>query len=192
MAAPKALIFSAPSGSGKTTIVRHLMQKFPVLGFSVSATTRPKRSHEVNGQDYYFLSIEEFQQKLHGGAFVEYEEVYPGRMYGTLKQELDRLWSLGKVVVFDVDVVGGKALKDYFSEEALAIFVKVKDLTVLEKRLRDRNTEDEANLNMRLAKVEEEWKSEGLFDVTLHNEHLDEALIQAENIVSPFLGQSLS
>lgn len=172
--------------------MRHLMQKFPVLGFSVSATTRPKRSHEVNGQDYYFLSIEEFQQKLHDGAFVEHEEVYPGRMYGTLKQELDRLWSLGKVVVFDVDVVGGKALKDYFSEEALAIFVKVKDLTVLEKRLRDRNTEDEANLSMRLAKVEEEWKSEGLFDVTLHNEHLDEALIQAENIVSPFLGQSVS
>lgn len=192
MPAAKALIFSAPSGSGKTTIVRHLMQKFPNLGFSVSATTRPKRDHEKDGVDYYFYSPETFRQKIADGAFVEHEEVYSDRYYGTLKSELERLWAQGKVVVFDVDVVGGQTLKRYFGDEALAVFVKVSDLGVIADRLRLRNTEDEISMKMRLEKLEKEWRSEGNFDVTVHNDELESAFRQAEEVVGGFLKQEAS
>ena len=129
----KAIIFSAPSGSGKTSLVKHLMQHVPQLGFSISACTRDRRGrHEVHGRDYYFLSIEEFKQKIDQDAFVEWEEVYAGNFYGTLKEEVHRIWKEGKAVIFDVDVKGGLALKHYFGEQALAIFVKVPSLEVLE------------------------------------------------------------
>ncbi|HAA13587.1 MAG TPA: guanylate kinase [Cytophagales bacterium] len=187
MPQPKALIFSAPSGSGKTTIVHHLMGKYPTLGFSISATTRPRRSHEIHGQDYYFLSPQEFRDKLSQNAFVEHEEVYQDRYYGTLKSELDRLWNQGKIVVFDVDVVGGQALKKYFGDEALAVFVKVSELAVIEKRLRARNTEDEESLKMRLSKLEQEWRSERHFDVVVVNDELESAFQQAEVVVGDFL-----
>lgn len=187
----KALIFSAPSGSGKTTIVRHLMQKFPVLGFSVSATTRPRRHYEVHGRDYYFMTPDEFRGHIAQADFVEHEEVYQDRYYGTLKSELDRLWGEGKIVVFDVDVVGGKALKEYFGDQALAVFVKVPKLSILEERLRKRNTESEETLQIRLAKVEEEWKSEPYFDVTVHNEELEIAFEEAERIVGDFIGAAV-
>lgn len=187
MPQPKALIFSAPSGSGKTTIVHHLMGKFSMLGFSVSATTRPRRQHEVHGEDYYFLSPDEFRAKLDRNEFVEHEEVYLDRYYGTLKSELDRLWNQGKVVVFDVDVVGGQALKEYFGDEALAVFVKVSDLAVIEARLRARNTEDDESLKMRLSKLEQEWRSEHLFDVVVMNDQLESALEKAEEVVGSFV-----
>jgi len=149
----KAIIFSAPSGSGKTTIVRHLLRKFNNLAFSISATTRPRRiEREVEGRDYYFLSINEFKKKIEKGDFIEWEEVYDGNYYGTLKSEVDRLWSIGKHVLFDVDVKGGIKLNNYFKEKCLAIFVKVKDMEELEARLRHRNTETEENIRKRLAK----------------------------------------
>ena len=147
----KAIIFSAPSGSGKTSLVKHLMQQVPNLGFSISACTRDKRGrHEVHGRDYYFLSIDEFKNKIDQDQFVEWEEVYAGNFYGTLKEEVYRIWKEGKAVIFDVDVKGGLALKKYFGDQALAIFVKVPSLDVLESRLNDRGTESEESLSRRI------------------------------------------
>ena len=137
----KVIIFCAPSGSGKTTIVKHLLSVNKQLAFSVSACTRAQRANEVNGKDYYFLSHEDFKKKLVHGEFLEYEEVYGENFYGTLKSEIDRIWSEGNIVIFDVDVVGGLNLKKYFEEKALAIFVKPPSIEILSKRLKDRSTE---------------------------------------------------
>src|SRR5688572_2144903 len=153
--AGKAIIFSAPSGSGKTTIVRHLLQTNRDLGFSISASTRDKRGRtEENGKDYYFLSPEEFKKKIDSGEFIEWEEVYEGNFYGTLKSEIERIWAEGKNVIFDVDVKGGLALKKYFDDKALSIFVKVTSLEVLKERLHDRGTEDPESLSRRLFKAQ--------------------------------------
>jgi guanylate kinase len=184
----KAIIFSAPSGSGKTSLVKHLMQEVPNLGFSISACTRDKRGrHEVHGRDYYFLSIEEFKNKIDQDAFVEWEEVYAGNFYGTLKEEVHRIWKEGKAVIFDVDVKGGLALKKYFGEQALAIFVKVPSLDVLESRLNDRGTESEESLSRRIYKAKFEMTFEAQFDVTVLNDDFARSSAETVDLVTEFL-----
>ncbi len=183
----KLIIFSAPSGSGKTSIVQGLMKKYDNLGFSISATTRPKRGNEVHGKDYYFLTEEEFRSKIEENEFAEFEEVYPGRFYGTLKSEIKRLWSEDKHVLFDVDVKGGVQLKKSYQNLALAVFVKVPSFSILEKRLRDRATEDEANIQMRLARVKEELTYEIYFDKVVLNDELSNAIENANEFVKEFI-----
>lgn len=183
----KLVIFSAPSGSGKTTLMRAMMERDLNLAFSISACTRPPRGAEKHGVDYYFLSPEEFRQKIKADAFLEYEEVYPDRYYGTLKSEVERLWSLGKHVVFDIDVVGGLNLKKMYGEQALSIFVEAPSLEVLESRLRGRNTDKEADLAMRLAKAKEEMDYAPRFDVRIVNDDLDLAIEKTESIIRNFI-----
>lgn len=184
----KMLIFTAPSGAGKTTIVRHLLKKFPELAFSVSASTRNKRSHEIDGHDYYFISDEDFEQKVQDDKFVEWEEVYRGLRYGTLHSEIDRLWNNGKHIVFDIDVKGATNIKKAYPKESMAVFVKPPSAEILFKRLRDRNTEDEESLRIRLARVTEELTYESTFDYVLLNDQLDVALAEAEKLTRDFLG----
>jgi guanylate kinase len=185
----KLVIFSAPSGSGKTTIVKHLIAQIPQLGYSISACTRPRRGRtEEHGKDYYFLSKEEFEQKIRNDEFVEWEQVYSGAYYGTLKSEIQRIWNNNKHVIFDVDVVGGLRIKEYYGEHALAIFVKVSSVDELRKRLLQRQTETDASLETRLAKAEYEMSFEDRFDVVLVNENLEETLQKAIEIVENFLG----
>ena len=184
----KALIFSAPSGSGKTTIVKHLLQNHPELSFSISACTRDRRGrNEDNGKDYHFMTPEEFKQRIDNNEFIEWEEVYPGNFYGTLKSEIDRIWAQGKHVIFDVDVKGGLSLKEYFKDKSLAIFVKVSSLKVLKERLNDRGTESETSLSQRLFKARFEMGFEEKFDVTLINEKLEDSLTKADELYSSFL-----
>lgn len=186
----KLIIFSAPSGSGKTTIVRHLLASNPNLGFSISACTRPKREKaEEHGRDYYFLSPEEFKRRIDSDEFVEWEEVYAGSFYGTLKAEIQRIWDMGKHVVFDVDVKGGLSLKKYYQEKALAVFVKCPSMEVLEERLRLRKTDSEESIAARLFKVRFEMSFEDKFDVTLINNDLDQALADAQKLVDDFIGK---
>lgn len=183
----KAIIFSAPSGSGKTTIVKYLLENNPDLGFSISASTRDKRGRkETNGVDYYFLSPEEFKKKIDEDAFIEWEEVYAGNFYGTLKSEIQRLWDAGKNVIFDVDVKGGIALKKYFGEKALSIFVKVPSLEVLQKRLNERGTESEESLSRRLFKAKFEMTFQDKFDVVLLNEELEKSTAEAQRLYDEF------
>jgi guanylate kinase len=183
----KAVIFCAPWGSGKTTIVKHLLSIDERLAFSVSACTRNQRMNEVNGRDYYFLSVDAFKQKISEQAFLEYEEVYGGNYYGTLKSEIDRIWKQGKAVIFDVDVEGGLNIKKYFGEKALAIFVKPPDVISLESRLRERSTETEETLKMRISKAVHELTYENRFEKVLLNNRLEDALYEAEKIVNDFL-----
>lgn len=184
----KAIIFSAPSGSGKTTIVRHLLETNPKLGFSISACTRDKRGrNEMNGKDYYFLTPQEFKAKIDSGEFIEWEEVYSGNFYGTLKSEVERIWQEGRHVIFDVDVKGGLHLKEYFGEKGLAIFVKVPSIDELKERLMDRQTETENSLSQRIFKAKFEMGFEDKFDVTLLNENLEESLRQAAELVDNFI-----
>lgn len=186
----KAIIFSAPSGSGKTTIVRHLLGKFPELGFSISASTRDKRGRtEQHGKDYYFLSPEEFKKKIDEDAFIEWEEVYEGNFYGTLKEEIQRLWNEGKQVIFDVDVKGGLNLKKYFGDQALAIFVKVPSMDILKERLKDRGTESDESLSRRLYKAKFEMGFEDKFDVTIINDNMEKSFAEAEKLVGKFLSK---
>ena len=185
--AGKAIIFSAPSGSGKTTIVHHLLTKNPDLGFSISAATRDKRGRkEENGKDYYFLSPEEFKHKIDNDEFVEWEEVYAGNFYGTLKSEIERVWSEGKNVIFDVDVKGGINLKKYFGDKALAIFVKVPSMEILKQRLNERGTESEESLSRRLFKANFEMSFQDHFDVVLLNENLEQSLAEAQRLYDGF------
>jgi guanylate kinase len=182
----KFFIFSAPSGSGKTTIVKHLLSKYQNLGFSISACTRDRRGrNEVHGKDYYFLSIEDFRQRIDNDEFVEWEEVYPGGYYGTLKSEIERLWSEGKHVVFDVDVKGGLKLKKYFGEDALAIFVKAPSEEAIRERLIARGTED--SLSKRLYKIKFEMSFQNQFDIILVNDDLTTTLQRAEELFEGFL-----
>ena len=184
----KAIIFSAPSGSGKTTIVRHLLENNEDLSFSISASTRDRRGRqEKNGKDYYFLSPEEFKENIDNDAFIEWEEVYEGNFYGTLKSEIERIWGEGKHVIFDVDVKGGLNLKEYFGDRALAVFVKVPSIEVLEKRLNDRGTESTATLSRRLYKAKFEMSFENKFDITIINENLNESLPEAQKIYHDFV-----
>ena len=184
----KLIVFSAPSGSGKTTIVRHLLEqsKLP-LAFSISATTRAPRGNEKNGVDYYFLSQEEFEQNIREGAFLEYEEVYPGLFYGTLKSEIERLWASGKAVLFDIDVMGGLTIKKTYPEKTLTVFVKPPSVEALEQRLRNRNTDSEETLQVRLAKSASELEKASAFDEILINDQLEDALRLAEALVIHFL-----
>lgn len=183
----KAIIFSAPSGSGKTTIVKHLLSKFDSLSFSISACSREKRGKEEDGKDYYFLSTEDFKQKIANQEFVEWEEVYTNNFYGTLKSEIERIWDSGKHVIFDVDVKGGIKLKNYFKENALSVFVKIPDLDILEKRLRGRGTDAEDKIQQRLAKAKDEIKKMENFDIVLENIDLETTLENAENLIKKFI-----
>jgi guanylate kinase len=185
--AGKAIIFSAPSGSGKTTIVKHLLQNNSDLGFSISASTRDKRGRtEENGKDYYFLSPDEFIQKIDNNEFIEWEEVYEGNFYGTLKSEIERIWHEGKNVIFDVDVKGGMNLKKYFGDKALSVFVKVPSIEILKARLNDRGTETPESLSRRLFKAKFEMSFEDHFDVSLINETLEKSLKEAQQLYDEF------
>ncbi|MDZ4716486.1 MAG: guanylate kinase [Cytophagales bacterium] len=185
--AGKVIIFSAPSGSGKTTLVRHLLENNPKLGFSISASTRDRRGRtEVDGKDYHFLTPEEFKEKIDKDEFIEWEEVYAGNFYGTLKSEIDRIWKEGKDVIFDVDVKGGISLKKYFGDRALAIFVKVPSLEVLEDRLTKRSTESADSLSRRLFKAKFEMTFQDKFDVVLENADLQKSLLEAQRLYNEF------
>jgi len=183
----KAIIFSAPSGAGKTTIVHYLLGKFPNLSFSISATSREQRGSEINGTDYYFLEPEDFKTKIKNEELLEWEEVYPDQFYGTLKQEIERIWANEKCVIFDVDVVGGLNLKKQLGANALAVFVQPPNSIELEKRLRMRGTESDEKINMRLQKADNELAYANKFDKILINKNLDEAFFNAENLVKRFL-----
>jgi len=185
----KSLIVCAPSGAGKTTIVRHLLKKFDNLAFSVSATSREPRKGETPGIHYHFISAAEFRKKIEDSDFLEWEEVYTDQFYGTLKSEINRLWSEGKHVIFDVDVEGGTNLKEIFGDRALAIFVKPPGIDVLQDRLRSRGTETEESLQKRLSKAERELNYESKFDTTVINDLLEVACREAEEKVKIFLAK---
>lgn len=186
----KMFVFTAPSGAGKTTIVRHLLSHFDFLDFSVSATTRDKRPHEEHGVDYYFLSPEEFREKVENDEFIEWEEVYEDQYYGTLKSEVDRLWNLEKHIVFDIEVIGATNIKELYGEDCLATFVKPPSLEILIERLTNRKTESAKSLKKRIARVKREMKYEKTFDKVLVNDLLEVALKEAEFIVEDFLNIS--
>jgi len=187
MSGNKAIIISAPSGSGKTTIVKYLRTKIPELKFSISATSREKRKNEIDKSDYYFLEKDDFLTKIKNGEFVEWEEVYNGSLYGTLKSEVDRIWSDGNFIIFDVDVQGAMNLKRYFKDSGLSLFIRVKDLSELEKRLRLRGTETEKSIQLRIDKVNSEMKFENCFDRVIINDNLGDAQMETEQIVKTFL-----
>jgi guanylate kinase len=188
----KLIIFSAPSGSGKTTIVRYLLEQIPELAFSISATSREPRGKEVHRKDYYFLSDDEFNARVENNEFLEWEEVYNGTKYGTLKMEVERLWEAGKHVVFDIDVVGGLNLKKQFSDRALAIYVQAPNIAELEKRLRKRGTETDEKIDMRLRKAEEEAKRAPEFDLVIVNDDLERAKQEALKAISEFIDKRIS
>lgn len=185
----KCLIVSAPSGAGKTTLVQALLTLEPRLAFSVSATSRPRRAHEVDGKDYWFISAEEFQQRIAHDEFVEWEEVYPGQFYGTLKHELHRIWDSGRHPVFDVDVVGGLDLKEIFGPGALALFIAPPSVEALEERLRSRGTETPESLRKRVDKAAHELTFAPRFDRIVVNDDRDRARNEAYQLVRDFLGQ---
>jgi guanylate kinase len=183
----KLFIFSAPSGSGKSTIVQHLMKLKLGLAFSISATSRNPREGEEDGREYHFISPGNFRKKIDNNEFLEWEEVYPGQYYGTLRSEVERIWNQGQHAIFDIDVIGGINLKREFGDKASAIFVKPPSLKVLEQRLRSRGTDDEASLEERLDKAEYEMSQAPHFDHILVNDSLDMALHNAERLVRNFL-----
>ncbi|NBU90216.1 MAG: guanylate kinase [Flavobacteriia bacterium] len=185
----KCIIFSAPSGAGKTTIVRALLAEIDYLSFSISACSRAPRGKEKDGVDYHFISVEGFQAKILQNEFVEWEEVYSSNYYGTLKSELSRIWDSGKTVVFDVDVIGGLHLKEIFKTNALAIFIKPPNQDVLEDRLRKRNTESEGNLQIRIKKAKEEVLRAEEFDCVIENDQLELAIATAHEQVLKFLSR---
>lgn len=183
----KAILFSAPSGSGKTTVIREILKRFDCFEFSISATSRPARAGERDGVDYYFLSPEVFEQKVQAGEFLEWEEVYAGIRYGTLKSEIDRIWENGHAIIFDVDVNGGMNLKKYFGTDALALFVMPPSVKVLEQRLRNRGTESEENITKRLARSAAELKMAAHFDVTIVNDDLEHAVDETQQVINQYL-----
>ncbi len=184
----KLIIFTAPSGAGKTTIVRHLLDTFPQLAFSVSATSRAPRGNEVDGRDYYFLSPEKFRELIDEKAFLEWEEVYAGQFYGTLLSEVERLWGEGKHILFDIDVKGALRLKRKFPERTLSVFVKPPSKEILADRLRGRATDSAEQIEKRIRKAEEELQFGNQFDVILVNDVLERALQEAVSLVGSFLG----
>jgi guanylate kinase len=187
----KLIVFSAPSGSGKTTIVHHLLKQPELnLAFSVSATSRPPREGELNGQDYYFISLKEFKQHIKNNDFLEWEEVYRDNFYGTLKSEVERIWAQGKNVIFDIDVVGGLRIKKKFPKETLAVFVKPPSVDELKIRLKNRKTESEDKINMRIAKASIEMATAPQFDHIIVNDVLEKALKEAEDLVLHHITES--
>ncbi|TXE12821.1 guanylate kinase [Seonamhaeicola algicola] len=184
----KLIVFSAPSGSGKTTIVRHLLSKPELnLEFSISATSRDKRGTEVNGKDYYFLSAKDFKTKIKNEEFLEWEEVYRDNFYGTLKTEVERIWAMGKHVIFDIDVSGGLRIKRKYPEQTLAIFVKPPSIDELKIRLKKRKTESPEKISMRVAKASAELATAPLFDEIVINDNLESAFKDAHTLVSNFI-----
>lgn len=184
------LIFTAPSGAGKTTIVRHLLKNFDELAFSVSATNRPMREGETDGESYHFLTTEEFMDRVENEEFIEHEEVYPGRFYGTLHSEVDRIWAMDRAIVFDIEVKGATNLKKFYPKESLAVFINPPSSDVLFQRLRDRSTENEEELRVRIDRAAEELTYVNTFDRVLINNDLQVAFAEAEDIVEDFLGVS--
>ncbi|HTA62344.1 MAG TPA: guanylate kinase [Bacteroidia bacterium] len=186
----KLIIFSAPSGSGKTTLVRHLLSVMPdKLQFSISATSRPKRGVELNGKDYHYLTVDEFKEKIKNNEFLEWEEVYAGTHYGTLRSEVERIWKEGKNVIFDIDVQGGLNLKHQFGDKALAVFVMPPSIKILEQRLNSRQTDSPESIALRVEKAEQELQTAKLFDCFILNEHLETAFKECERVVSEFLSK---
>jgi guanylate kinase len=184
----KLLVFSAPSGSGKTTIVKHLLEREDLnLEFSVSCTTRAIRGEEVHGKDYYFISIEEFKKHIKAEDFVEWEEVYRDNFYGTLKSEVERIWAKGKNVIFDIDVAGGLRIKSKFPQETLAVFVKPPSVDELKRRLKERSTETDEKINMRIAKAHVELATAPQFDKIIKNYDLEVAKEEAYQLVKEFV-----
>lgn len=180
---PNILIFSAPSGSGKSTVVNYLLERYPFLEFSVSATSRSPRGNEQNGKEYFFLSVEEFRSKIESGDFIEYEEVYEGVYYGTLKSEVERIWARNGVVVFDVDVVGGVNLKKIFGKQALSVFIQPPSVKTLKERLIARGTDDLVSIEKRVAKAEVELTFRSKFDIVLVNDRLEECLEESVKLI---------
>jgi len=186
----KLIVFSAPSGSGKTTIVRHLLGKEDLnLEFSISAATREARGEEVNGKDYYFMSTQDFKKHIKAEDFIEWEEVYRDNFYGTLKNEVERIWALGKNVIFDIDVAGGLRIKHKFPEETLAVFVKPPSVDELKRRLKERSTESDDKINMRIAKASVELATAPQFDVIIKNYDLPIALEEAHQLVKDYVNK---
>ena len=183
----KLVIFSAPSGSGKTTIVKELLKRFDCFEFSISATSRQPRGQEQNGIDYHFMTNEEFKSRVERGEFVEWEEVYAGTCYGTLKSEMERIWAKGNVIIFDVDVMGGINLKRLFGEDACSVFIMPPSVEELERRLRGRGTDTEEVIMKRIAKAEFELSKVSEFDYTVVNDVLEDAVEQTVAIISQFL-----
>ncbi|MBR3729439.1 MAG: guanylate kinase [bacterium] len=186
----KILIFSAPSGSGKTTLLNHVMANIPEMAFSVSATTRPPRGEEVHGREYFFLSMEEFQQRVENGEFLEWEEVYPGRCYGTLLAVVEQMQEEGKHVAFDVDVCGGVNIKEHYGDKALSVFIQAPSVEVLRERLIKRGTDSMEEIENRIAKAE--WETEfakGKFDCTIINDDLETAKREILDVVSSFINE---
>lgn len=182
-----ALIFSAPSGCGKTTIINRLRAKNPQLGFSVSATSRAPRAGEENGREYYFLSQQEFRERIAQGDFLEWQEVYSGTLYGTLREEVQRMWRNNMVVLFDIDVKGAFNVKRELGDAALTIFIAPPSLDVLRERLENRGTESPESIKKRLARAEEEIGYASRFDITIVNDVLDDAVEEAQRAIQPFL-----
>jgi guanylate kinase len=180
-------IFTAPSGAGKTTIVRHLLRTYDFLDFSVSATTRAMRDYEVDGKDYYFLTPEEFRAKVDNDEFIEWEEVYEDQYYGTLKSEVDRVWKSGKHIVFDIEVKGATNIKNMYDSKCQAIFIKPPSIEILIKRLTERKTESDTSLRKRIARVKREMAYQDTFDAILVNDLLQVALKEAEFMVETFV-----
>lgn len=183
----KLIIFSAPSGAGKTTIVQHLVSKFPTIEFSVSACSRELRKGEMDGVDYYFIGVPEFKKRIEKDEFVEWEEVYENHFYGTLRSEIKRIWDRGHHVIFDVDVVGGLNLKKQFGAKALAVFVKAPSIKHLEDRLKKRDTETHESIARRIGKAEKEMEYATQFDAVLINDSMELAFIEASKLVETFL-----
>lgn len=191
MSKGKLFVFSAPSGSGKTTIVKHLLNQEDLnLEFSISCTTRAPRGEEIDGTDYYFISWEKFKQHIKSEDFVEWEEVYTDNFYGTLKKEVERIWEKGKHVIFDIDVAGGLRIKKKFPEETLAVFVKPPSVDELKRRLKQRSTESEDKINMRIAKAHVELATAPQFDIIIKNYDLDTAKEEAYQLVKEFINKS--
>lgn len=183
----KLVVFSAPSGSGKTTLVHHLLQQGLPIGFSISATSRPPRGKEKDGVDYFFISENSFREKIAEDAFLEYEEVYEGTFYGTLRSEVDRLWKTGKTVLFDIDVVGGLNVKRQYPDQCLALFIQPPSLSELEKRLRRRGTDNEKKIKERLTKATKELDLANQFDKVIVNDDLETAKEEVGKEVHVFL-----
>ncbi len=188
MSGGRLVIFSAPSGAGKTTIVKHLLSLNLNFGFSISATTRNPRGLEQDGKEYYFLSVDEFKAKINQDEFLEWEEVYPGCFYGTLKSEVERILKINQNILFDIDVVGGSNIKKYYGDQALAVFIQAPSIAELQKRLTSRSTDHPEVIKERIAKAEHEMSYIGLFDMVIVNDILEEALLEAEEKVIQFLG----